>query len=179
MNKITQTLLGGAALCALATAPAMAGDVPDLHVFALHPGHAKFVSKTSLHKGIGHETSCSSLSITTAVPASDFRSVVKLADTYYSYYDSGSFCNSSEKQKVKLSTRKTQYAKLGTGTDTFSGYCSTADTVFYGDTYELKSKSGEGKTDHFVSTLVGKHIHYNGGVYNINTPMNIYVSIGQ
>ena len=51
MDKITQTLLGGAALCALATAPAMAGDAPNLRVFALHGGHV--IHKTRLTK-TGH-----------------------------------------------------------------------------------------------------------------------------
>ena len=105
--------------------------------------------------------------------------VVKLAATYYSYYDSGSFCNSSEKQKVKLAKKKTQYAKLGTSTETYSGYCSTAPTVFYGDTYDLTKKSGEGKTDSFVSILVGRKIHYNGGLYDIEMKMDVTVLIGQ
>ncbi|HEY3638776.1 MAG TPA: hypothetical protein VGK90_11545 [Rhizomicrobium sp.] len=180
MDKITQTLLGGAALCALATAPAMAGGAPNLHVFALHDGHV--IHKTRLTK-TGHREDCSRLctltAISTAVPASDLHSVVKLAATYYTYYDSGSFCNSSEKQKVKLAKMKTQYAKLGTSTETYSGYCSTAPTVFYGDTYDLTKKSGEGKTDSFVSTLIGKNIHYNGGTYNIKTKFEVIVSIGQ
>jgi|HubBroStandDraft_2_1064218.scaffolds.fasta_scaffold578006_1 hypothetical protein len=179
MSKISQTLLGGAALFALATAPAMAGDVPDIHVAALHPGHATFVRKTRMHLGNHVHHSCSTIVISTTVPASDFRSVVKLAGTYYTFYDSGTFCNSSEKQKVKLRAKKTQYAKLGTSTETYSGYCSTAPTVFYGDTYDLKKKKGEGKTDSFVSTLVGKNIHYNGGIYDINLPMEVVVHIGQ
>jgi hypothetical protein len=180
MNNITRTLLSGAALCALATAPAMAGGAPNLHVFALHGGHV--IHKTRLTKtGHGEDCSrvCTGISISTSIPASDLHKVVKLAATYYSYYDSGSFCNSSEKQKVKLAKNKTQYAKLGTSTETYSGYCSTAPTVFYGDTYELTKKSGEGKIDKFVSTLIGKNIHYNGGLYDIKTIFDVNVSIGQ
>jgi hypothetical protein len=178
MNKITQTLLVGAAFSVLATIPAMAGGAPDMHVAALHPGHATFVKKTKIHQG-RPESSCSTLVISTAVPASDRNTTVKLAATYYTYYDSGSFCNSSEKQRVKLSTKKTQYAKIGTSTETYSGYCSTAPTVFYGDTYELKKKSGEGKIDTFVSTMICKNFHYDGGIYTIKTPMQIIVNIGQ
>jgi len=177
MNKITQTLLGGAAFCALATAPAMAAGAPSIHAAALHPGH-QTVLKTSMQKGpIGHINS--TIAVSTAVTASDLKQAVKLAATYYTYYDSGSFCNSSEKQKVKLQSKKTMYAKLGTSTETYSGYCSTAPTVFYGDTYELKKKSGEGKTDTFVSTLVGKRIHYNGGLYDIDLNLDVSVAIGQ
>jgi hypothetical protein len=44
MNNLTKTRLGGVALCALATAPAMAEDVPDFHVTVLHAGNV--VNKT-------------------------------------------------------------------------------------------------------------------------------------
>ena len=179
MKKITKTLLAGAAFCALATVPAMAGDAPNIHVFAAHPGHASFVRKTRIDRGHKVQHSCSTIVISTAVPASDIKHVVKLAETYYTYYDDGSFCNSSQKTRVKLPKKKTQYAKLGTSTETYSGYCSTAPTVFYGDTYDLKKKSGEGKTDGFVSTLVGKNIHYNGGTYDLDVILDVYVTIGK
>jgi hypothetical protein len=176
MNKITQTLLGGAAFCALATAPAMAAGAPSIHVAAAHPGH-QTVLKTSMQKGkIAHITS------TIAVSTSDtagLNKVEKLAATYYTFYDSGSFCNSTEKQKQVLQSKKTKYAKLGTSTETYSGYCSTAPTVFYGDTYELTNKKGEGKSDSFVSTLTGKKIHYNGGLYDIDVNLDVSVAIGQ
>ncbi|HEX4078525.1 MAG TPA: hypothetical protein VHX61_06590 [Rhizomicrobium sp.] len=177
MNSITKTLLGGTAFCALATAPAMAAGAPSIHVAAAHPGH-QTVLKTSMNNGgkIAHITS------TIAVSTSDtagLKKVVKLAATYYTFYDSGSFCNSSEKQKQVLQSKKTKYAKLGTSTETYSGYCSTAPTVFYGDTYKLTSKDGEGKNDAFVSTLTGKKIHYNGGLYDIDVNMDVSVTIGQ
>jgi hypothetical protein len=171
MNKITQTLLGGAACCALASASAMAADAPV--VAALHAGH-QTVLKTSMHKG-----KPSNLTTTIAINStntSGLKKVQKLIYTYYTYYDSGSFCNSSEKQKETLQSKKTKYAKLGTSTETYSGYCSTAPTVFYGDTYELTKKSGQGKVDSFVSALVGKKIHYNGQIYNITQNEDVSVS---
>ena len=178
MNRITQTLLGGAACCALASASAMAAGAPSIHAVALHPGH-QTVLKSNMHKGMNTSTITSTVAVSTSVTAADLHQKVKLVATYYTYYDSGSFCNSSEKQKVKLKKKKTKYATLGTSTETYSGYCSTAPTVFYGDTYDLKKKSGEGKTDSFVSTLVGKGIHYNGGVYNINVNLDVSVAIGK
>jgi hypothetical protein len=175
MNKITQTLLGGAACCALASASAMAAGAPSIHAAALHPGH-QTVLKTAMQNGkIAHLTS--TLAISTSDSAG-LKQTVKLIATYYTYYDSGSFCNKTEKQKQVLQSKKTKYAKLGTSTETYSGYCSTAPTVFYGTTYELTKKSGEGKEDSFVSTLVGKKIHYNGNVYDINTNMDISVAVG-
>jgi hypothetical protein len=172
MNRINQTLLGGAAFCALATAPAMAG-APSVHVAALHPGN-QHVVKTSMHNG---SKITSTISISTS-DSSGLNQTVKLAATYYTFYDSGSFCNSSEKQKQVLKSKKTKYAKLGTSTETYSGYCSTAPTVFYGDTYDLVKKKGEGKTDSFESTLTGKKIHYNGGLYNIDVHMMVHVAVG-
>lgn len=47
MNSITKTLLGGAALCALATAPATAEDTSAFPVTAVHAGHV--VNKTRVH----------------------------------------------------------------------------------------------------------------------------------
>lgn len=44
MNAIIKMLLGGTALCALATASAVAGNVPAFHVTALHSGSV--VNKT-------------------------------------------------------------------------------------------------------------------------------------
>jgi hypothetical protein len=173
MNRITQTLLGGAACCALASASALAG-APSVHVAALHAGKQTVV-KTSMHKGkIAHITS--TIDISTS-DSSGLNQTVKLVDTYYTFYDSGSFCNSSQKQKQVLTKKKTKYAKLGTSTETYSGYCSTAPTVFYGTTYDLTNKKGEGKTDHFESTLTGKKIHYNGGLYDIDVHMMISVAV--
>ena len=177
MNRITQTLLGGAACCALASASAMAAGAPSIHAVALHPGHQTVV-KTSMHKGSNTSTINSTIAVSTSDSAG-LHQKVKLVATYYTYYDSGSFCNSSEQQKVKLKKKKTKYAKLGTSTETYSGYCSTAPTVFYGDTYDLKKAKGEGKTDSFVSTLVGTGIHYNGGVYNINLNLDVSVAVAQ
>ncbi len=157
----------------------MAAGAPSIHAAALHPGH-QTVLKTRLNNAgkIAHITS--TIAVSTSISASaDYKKKVKLAATYYTYYDSGSFCNKSEKQMVKLAAKKTQYAKLGTSTETYSGYCSTAPTVFYGDTYDLTSKKGAGHNDAFVSTLVGKKIHYNGGIYDIDLNLDVSVAIGQ
>jgi hypothetical protein len=175
MNAITQTLLAGAAFGALATVPAVAGDVPDIHFVALHPGH-QTVLKTRMHKGgVTHITS--TIGVSTFVPASDLDKKVKLVDTIYAFYDSGSFCNVSGK-RFKLQERKTQYAKLGYFTETFSGYCSTGPTVFHGNTYKLINPQGEGKTDSFVSSMTG-NVEYNGVKYKLMLNMDVSVAIGK
>ncbi|HEY3636513.1 MAG TPA: hypothetical protein VGK90_00080 [Rhizomicrobium sp.] len=177
MNSITKTLLLGAAFGALATAPAVAGDVPNIHVLALHPGH-QTVHKTSMHKG-GVTNITSTIGVSTFVPASDLDKKVKLADTFYLFYDSGSFCNSLGKQKFKLQERKTQYAKLGYATLTYSGYCSsTGPTVLHGNTYKLTNPQGEGKTDSFVSSMITRFVR-NGVKYKWTVNLDVNVAIGE
>jgi hypothetical protein len=157
-------------------APALASSAPYVFVAAAHPGNVHV--KTALHvESPTH--SCSTLVVSTSVSTSaDYKKKTPLVDTYYTFYDSGSFCNSSEKQKIKLAVKKTAYAKLSAGTETFTGYCSTAPTVFYGDVYDLQTKKAKGKTDTFKSTLVGKDIHYNHGLYNIDVVLDVIVAIG-
>ena len=70
MKSITKTLLGGAALCALATAPAMAGNVPHFNVTALHAGNV--VNKTRIHSpGRQHVTYTFAVYSSVSIPASD------------------------------------------------------------------------------------------------------------
>ncbi len=173
---IKNILSGGAALCALRMAPAVASPAPHIIAVAAHPGEVHV--KTSLHAE-KPTTSCSTISISTGVSTSSaYKVKTPLSGTYYTFFDSGSFCNSSEHQRVKLAVRKTSYAKLSPGTETYTGYCSTAPTVFYGDVYDLRTKKAQGKKDTFTSTLVGKHIHYNGGLYDLSIVINVVVKIG-
>lgn len=168
-------LLAGAALCVLSAVPALAKSAPTMAVGAAHVGHMQV--KTPMHAGkIQHLTS--TIAVSTGVSESaDYKVKTPLPYTYYTYYDSGSFCNSKQKESVTLKTKKTKYAKLSTGVETLSGYCSTAPTKFYGDNYELTTKKAKNKTDSFTSTLVGKKIHYNGQVYDINTNLDVKVAI--
>jgi hypothetical protein len=173
---IKSVLLASAALCTLSLAPALAASAPRVAVAAAHPGHAQV--KTPMHAGkVGHLTSSIGVSTSVSVSA-DYKKKTMLPYTYYTYYDSGSFCNSSQKEKQVLATKKTKYAKLSTGVETLSGYCSTAPTKFYGDNYDLQSKKAKNKTDSFVSDLKGTKIHYNGNVYDINTNLNVSVHVG-
>jgi len=174
--SIKTVLLASAALCTLSLAPALAASAPPVAAAAAHPGNVHV--KTAMHTGaIQHLTS--SVSVSTGISASaDYKVKTMLPATYYTFYDSGSFCNSSQKEKQVLATKKTAYAKLSTGVETLTGYCSTSPTKFYGDNYDLTSKKGKGKVDSFVSTLTGKKIHYNGGLYDIKVNLNVRVTIG-
>ncbi len=163
-------------MCTLSIAPSFAATAPKIAAVAAHPGNVHM--KTSLHAGKAtHLTS--TISVFTSVSAtSAYKVKTPLPSTFYTFYDSGSFCNSSQKEKVTLATHKTKYAKLSKGVETLTGYCSTAATKFYGDVYKLKSMKAVGKTDTFVSTLKGKNIHFNGALYDIDVNLDVSVAIG-
>jgi hypothetical protein len=172
---IKAILLSGAALCTLSIMPALASSAPHIAAAAAHPGNVHV--KTALHASKATNLT-STASVATGVSvSSSFKKKTPLSATFYTFYDSGSFCNSSQKESVKLATKKTKYAKLSTGVETLTGYCSTAPTKFYGDVYDLRTKKAKNKTDTFTSTLVGKNIHYNGGLYDIKLNLDVSVAI--
>jgi hypothetical protein len=164
-------LMAGAALCTVCAAPAFAKSAPKIAVVALHQG-SRTVIKTPMHS-TGDSKITSSGTIYTYVSAADYKVKTPLVETYYTYLSNSSICNAGNgKTYVKLSTKKTKYAKLSTGTETYSEGCGYP-TVFYGDIYDLTTKKP--KDDTFVSSLIGKKIHYDGGKYNITVNFTIEV----
>ena len=171
MNNLTKTLLGSAALCALGTVPALATHVPKFHVLALLDG--RVVNKTKLHNP-GGEHITYTLGISTSVSASDLHKTVPLAKTFYKWSSYTDNCN-NPRQKIKAQ-KKTAYAKISAATETYTvGDCTT---VFYGDTYKLKDKSGFGQTDSFVSTLYGWFKGSSGAQYKGTLKLDVSVAIG-
>lgn len=173
MNNFIKTLLAGAALGALATAQAAANNAPNLHVTALYAGHV--VNKTRIHEP-GRQHITYTYSISTYVPASDLGQTVPLG-TFYKWNSNDTVC-SNPKQKIKVVPKKTKYAKIGTATQTYSLGCSSGPTVFYGDTYHLFNKAGEGQTDHFESILKGK-FEQQGLKYEGRLILDVSVAIGE
>lgn len=179
MDRLTKTLLGGAALSALIAAPAVAGHAPNFHVQALHAG--KRVNKTKMHsQTTGHVTY--TISAYTSVPASDLRQSVPLTVTFYKWNAySGYSCSNSDlqpaKDKLKVQ-KKSMYGKVRAATETYSFHCVYGPTAFYGDAYELKDTSGFGQTDHFRSTLYGKFRTSDRRKYKGTLNLNVSVTIG-
>jgi hypothetical protein len=172
MNNITKTLLGGSALCALATAPAMAGNIPAFHVTALHAGHA--VNKTKIYQA-GRTHLTYTFAVSSYVPASDLGTGVKLAATYYKWNSSDNLCT-VPKMTLK-GAKKSTYGKIAHNTETYSEGCSSGPTVFHGDEYTLKKASGEGNSDSFTSDLIGKF--KNGATkYLGSLTLDVTVNIG-
>jgi hypothetical protein len=174
MRNLTKPLFGGVALCALATAPATAGNVPAIHVIALHDGRP--VTKTILHDPhrIGVTTS---IPVFSRIHASDLHKTVKLTNTYYKYMDNNDICTAAPTRMV-LSAKNTAYAKLGTSTETHSFGCPSGPGILYGDTYKLTNPAGVGQTDFFVSRLIGRFTS-NGVKYRGDLIMDVNVEIDE
>ncbi len=176
MNKLTRTLLGGTALCALA-APAFAAAAPKMHVRALHAGHV--VNKTKVHNQTAQHITYT-FSVYTSVPASDFHKMVPLVSTFYKWNsttDSSIYdCGGNPRMKIKA-PKKSLYGKIKTGTESYSFGCSSDPMVFYGDNYKLTDASGEGKTDAFVSTLYA-WFKNSRGRYKGTLNLDVSVAIG-
>ena len=171
MNDITKTLLAGTAFCALATAPAVAGDAPHFNITALHAGN--LVNKTRLYDP-GRQHLTYTFAVSTYIPASDLHKTVRLPGGYK--WNSNSTVCSSPREKPKVVPKKTEYGKTGIYTETYSLGCASGPTVFYGATYELTNPDGEGKTDYFVSRLIGTFKNSHGkykGTMNIDVTVNI------
>jgi hypothetical protein len=177
MNKLTQTLLIGAAFCALMAAPVMAQPThPAMRITALHAGRT--VNKTQLHDPYHCKISCDyylsvySTKPANALPKSD------LFGTYYKWNSvnaSGYFtlC-SNPKQKLKA-PKKSKYARIYADTETYSLGCSCGPTVFHGDAWTNKTGVA-GDVDAFVSFLIGKFKGPGGGTYKGS--INLYVDVG-
>jgi hypothetical protein len=176
MNAVTQTLLAGVALGALATAPALAVDAPHFHVVALHAG--RIVDKTKVREpGRQHLTYTGA--VTTSVSAAALHKKVILHDTFtkFSSNTASSWECGNPPTKINIS-KKATYGRAGTTTVVRNLHCTEGPSIFYGDTYKLKDPNGDGQTDRFVSTLIGKFAR-SGQKYNATLNLDVNVPIGQ
>jgi hypothetical protein len=167
VNYLSKTLLGSAAICALATAPAMAaGSHPSLSITAAHAG--KVINKTAQHDPKAQKLTYT-FGVSTYVPPSDAGTSVHLFATYYKWNSNLTIC-SNPKQKIKITKNPTN-GTAGTANETYSFGCASGPTVFHGDTYDY---GGSGSSDSLVSKLTGKY--KNSGVKYKGT-LNLDVSI--
>ncbi len=168
MNKLARTLLGGVSIYALASVPAVAEIPSAFHVTALHGG--RVVNKTKLHnRGATHITY--TYGVYTYVSSAQLNKTVKLYGTFYKFEEH--ICSTPVKAKAP---KKSEYAKIGIATETYSLGCPSGPTVFYGNTYELKDPNAKGHTDHFVSTQVYQ-FRSGGTKYRETVNLDVDVSI--
>jgi len=172
MKNLTKTLLSGIALSALAAPPAVAGNAPEFLVQALHAG--RVLNKTKVHN-YGRTQMTYTFGVSTSVPASDFNKSANLLATYYKWSSDGHGCGNLQ-QKIEV-PKKSVYGNVRPSTLTYSLGCTSGWSVLYGDTYKLKDKSGFGKTDTFVSILIGKW-QRNDRKYKGTANLDVSVAIG-
>jgi hypothetical protein len=174
VNNLIKVLLGGVALSILAAAPAASQQSYQslLSVTALHEGRA--VHKTRRYHCKFPHSSCTETA-SSNVPASDFGKKVMLLSTFYKFNNNGNLC-SDPKTKIKAQ-KKTQYAKISTGTVTYYEGCKGAQPTFYGDFYKLTNKEGFGKADTFESMLTST-FHFSGHKYKGQLILFVNIAIG-
>jgi hypothetical protein len=172
---IKRALLVGVSLHAIGAGTAYAKSTPVL-VAQMHPGRA--VVKTALHSQKPTNTTYTYSVTTTVSTSADYKKKTKLAHSYFTFLNSGTFCN-PVKETVKLPTHKTKYAKVSKGIESYSEGCG-APSKFYGDVYDLQTKKGAGNTDQFYSSLIGRDIHYGGTIYKkVTANFVVFVKIVQ
>lgn len=173
MNNLTKALLGSAALSALIAAPAAAQQKhPAFHVVALYAG-GKAVNKTAIHHP-SRSYMTWTYSVSTHIPA-HLKTKTKLSDTFFKWSSqtaSSSKCGNPE-TKNRVPNRST-YGRLGTATETRDWGCTEGPSLYYGDTYKLTNPAGEGKTDFFVSSLIGK---WQWGSVKYKGTLNLHVNV--
>jgi hypothetical protein len=113
--------------------------------------------------------------VTTHVPASHLKVKTKLSDTFLKWSSQTASSSKCGNPETKISVPKRSiYGKLGTETETRDWGCTEGPSVYYGDTYKLTDPAGEGKTDSFVSILIGK---WQWGKVKYRGTLNLDVSV--
>lgn len=154
MNFLTKTLLAGAAIGALGTAPALA--VPNIHLIGKAVGVQ--LSATGLAHQKTNVRGIRTPNITTTISISGtFTSAAfyKTPTLLYAYDWTAGCVDTGTSESFKSKPKKTAVHKIkqGTTTGTRSG-CGTTIFTYYGPKYDRKVKGTS--TDHFVGKLVAK-----------------------
>lgn len=172
MNKLTQALLTGAALCALMAAPAVAGDTPAFHVSMLHGG--KVINKTKFHIP-GAQRLTYTFGIYSSISSSSLDEKIKLNGGNL-IFGTDVFGCGNPTTKIKFDLKKTIYGKGGKYTETYSDGMCGHPTVHYGLTYKLTDPNGQGHTDELGIAASGK-IQQGGTKYKVKLTYDFTVEI--
>ena len=170
--NFAKTLLAGAALCALATAPAMAA--PNIHLKAAPMGaHALKIKSVSVgHAKTGiHDPSFTNYTVTFTLSGSLSRSYFfKKFVLLYAYDWTNGCTDVGTKEVFKSVPNLTAVHKIKAATTT--GTCSGSPLVFHGPDYKLLSNSAT--FDSFTGALIAKKT---SSGYNLraNIPTNLHI----
>jgi hypothetical protein len=173
MNKLTKALLGSVALSALTAVPAVSHPShPAFRVTAMHGGHA--VNKTKLHAPCSPQVK--HCDYTFGVYSYQSAAAPKKTPLIYSFYKWNSYSSlcTAPRQKIKA-PKKSVYARISTGTQTYSLGCTNGPVTFYGDFWSNKTGTA-GKVDTFSSSLMGT-FRNRYGKYKAELDLNVDVFI--
>jgi len=158
--SLTKTLLAGAAVCALCTAPALAA-APSIHLgglgsaMTMKVGSNLHAKTNAANPNLPSFTQTVTFTATLSRAASKEVPVLLWAETWYS----SASCTEPSNEKL-MTPRKTALAHISHGTSTgVISACGSTVFTFYGPVYTLEHK---GKTDAFTSDLTAKNfVGYN------------------
>jgi len=180
MDKITTTLLSGAAIGVLAV-PALAA--PNMHISGVHALNVKYLgvhSKTRIHDPkVQHVTSTLTFSAALNESTAYKNAITLWGEGWFSRTgtSSTSKCITAPNETAKF--QKTSHAKVKpvatTGTVSIPGYCAAnAGQTFYGPQYTLKDKNATG--DSFTGKIVANEKKISGYIYTIKATTNVTIN---
>lgn len=173
MNSLTQTLLAGAALCALGAAPAIAQqNHPRFHFTALHGG--RVVNKTKMYNQDATYVTYTFGVYTSVSFSRGYGHRVHLAGTFY-VWSSSSICHLN-RTKFRVDHKKTEYGKASVGTETYSFGCPSGPTSLNGMNYKITDPNAEGHTDHAAITYKTTFVD-NGTKYKAKINLDVSIDI--
>jgi hypothetical protein len=167
--SFAKTLLAGAAICALCTAPALAA--PNAHVVGSgFDSPAKLIhSKTKVNPNKTPSQTVTFSFSATLSRAADFKVPVQF--NQYTWQDTAT-CLPPTHQTFKVSPKKTAAAKIGVGSTTgATSACPSSIFTFSGPLYELKSKTAT--SDSFTAALIAHKYSGYTDILNENWAINI------
>ncbi|HEX3945619.1 MAG TPA: hypothetical protein VHW69_16190 [Rhizomicrobium sp.] len=160
MNKLTQALLTGSALCALGAAPVSAGNTSAIHLSMLHGG--KVINKTKSYSPDRQHITYT-YGVYTSIGLGQLNQKIKL-NGEHPIVGTDVFGCDNPTTKIKFHLKKTVYGKAGKFAETYSlGPCGHP-IVHYGLTYKLTDPNGEGHSDKLGISASGK-FEQNGTKY--------------
>jgi hypothetical protein len=170
--SLAKSLLAGAAICALCTAPALSREAPNIHIasadtpLTMKVGSGLHQKTSSARPDVG--TFTETLTFTGSLSFVAFKKTPTMlwGETWYD----PSTCAAPTNEKGKF-PRTTAIAKISTGTSTgnISG-CGSTIFTFYGPIYDLKMKA---KSDSFSGVIFAKKFNKYNLTLNVNTDLTI------
>ncbi len=164
-----KTLLAGAAICALCTAPAMTLAAPKLHLAGAEDNRLK-VKPGSTHMKT-NRAQPGITDVTYTLTLSGSLPPVKQATLLWAYtWQNTNTCIPPKKESLAVPA-KTKYAKITVGTTTgATSACPSSTFTFYGPDYKLKKSPKNG--DSFLADLIAKK--YSGYNYVAHVTTNLF-----